>query len=111
MSKRGNQSPSDTDFLAELVLWQNDPELAEKIYDLAHQGNRDAQYALGLIYAEGRGIREDPVQAYYWLSKAIEQGDQDAETLRQIVQQSMSFEEIRQADLKLANGQMHQGPL
>jgi TPR repeat protein len=107
MSKRGKQCPSGTDFLADLVLWQNSPELAERIYDLAHQGNRDAQYALGLIYAEGRGIKEDPVQAYYWLSKAIAQGDLDAETLREIVQQSMSFEEIREADLKLANGHIH----
>ncbi|MEJ2142944.1 MAG: sel1 repeat family protein [Gammaproteobacteria bacterium] len=107
MTKRRKATPSNTDFLAELVLWQNNPEQAEIISQLAHQGNRDAQYALGLIYAEGRGIEEDQVQAYYWLSKAMAQGDQDAETLRQIVQQSMSFDEIRQADHKLAYGHTH----
>lgn len=107
MAKRSKTGTSNADFLADLVLWQNNPDLAERISELAYQGNRDAQYALGLIYAEGRGIEEDPVQAYYWLSKAMEQGDKDAETLRHIVQQSMSFEQIQQADQHLARAHLH----
>ncbi len=33
----------------------------------AEQGDAEAQYNLGLIYATGIGVREDHVQAYKWL--------------------------------------------
>lgn len=92
----------DNDFLAQLVLWRNDPEQAEQIRHLAHTGQRDAQYALGLLYAEGRGLQQDEVRAYIWLTRAIGQGDQDARLLREIVQQSMTFEQIELAESRLS---------
>lgn len=68
-----------------LGLLRNDPELAARLIAEAEAGDMDAQYAAGLIYAEGRGVPLDPVQAYYWLTRAIEQGDADAELLRRHV--------------------------
>lgn len=73
-----------------LVLLRNDPEMAARLIAEAEQGDMDAQYAAGLIYAEGRGVEPDPVQAYFWLTRAVEQGDSDAETLRRIVASQMS---------------------
>ncbi|WP_455202149.1 hypothetical protein [Kaarinaea lacus] len=44
-------------YLAELALYRNDPEFARAIEENALQGDKNAQYALGLIYAEGRRYR------------------------------------------------------
>ncbi|MCK7580270.1 MAG: hypothetical protein MZV65_34600 [Chromatiales bacterium] len=74
--------PTRNDFLRELVLLRHDLELAERVRAEAFSGNADAQYVLGLIFAEGRGVDEDPVEAYAWLSLAVLQGDRDAATLR-----------------------------
>lgn len=95
----------DETFLRQMVLWTNDPELVVSIRHKAEQGNVDAQYALGLAYAEGRGIEPDNVQAYMWLSLAVEQGDEDAKTLRYIVAEHMTREDVRQAESAAADFQ------
>ena len=74
-----------TDFLSDLVLLRNDPTLVEAIEVEALNGNPHAQYAMGLIYAEGRGVALDRAQAYAWLTLAVMQGDREAEVLRNIV--------------------------
>ena len=88
----------DDDFLPELVLWRNDPEHAEEVREQAEGGNVHAQYALGLMYAEGRGVKQDEVQAYVWLSRAAAQGDQDAVTIRYILLSHMNPGQIAAAD-------------
>ena len=85
------------DFLSRLILWNNDPEHAEKVREKAEAGIVDAQYALGLMYAEGRGLKQDEVQAYVWLSRAMEQGDQDAATLRYALLSHMEPRQISAA--------------
>lgn len=65
--------------LSGLNLLRNDPDKAAELIAQAERGDMDAQYAAGLIYAEGRGVAIDLVQAYYWLTSAIAQGDSDAE--------------------------------
>ena len=80
--------------LSGLSLWRNDPALAAKLVEQASQGDMDAQYAAGLIYAEGRGVAVDLVQAYYWLTLAAEQGDADAVQLRQHIGAGMSDAEF-----------------
>lgn len=82
------------DFLRDLILLRNDPQLAERVLQQARAGNVDAQYAMGLICAEGRGIPLDLVKAYAWLTLAVLQGDRDAETLRNIVGAQMSDAEF-----------------
>ena len=88
----------DSVFLSRLVLWNNDPGLIEEIFPHARAGSVTAQYAFGLIYAEGRGVEQDNKQAYLWLSRAYENGDTDAELLLSIVKQSMTFADIEAAD-------------
>ena len=83
--------------LSVLGLLRNDPEAAARLIAEADRGDMDAQYAAGLIYAEGRGVEPDLVQAYFWLSLAIAQGDQDAEMLRRHVAKDMNDAEFEQA--------------
>lgn len=84
----------ETDFLNELVLFRNDPELVGKVEPYALGGNPHAQYALGLIYAEGRGVDVDLAASYAWLTLAVLQGDRDAQTLRNIVGVDLTDEEF-----------------
>lgn len=83
--------------LSGLNLLRNDPEAAARLIAEADRGDVDAQYAAGLIYAEGRGVEIDLVQAFYWLTQAIEQGDEDAELLRRHVAIEMGDEEFARA--------------
>ena len=56
------------------------PREAVKLYRrAARQGNRDAQYNLGLIYEEGRGVPENRRLSFRWYLKAAERGDVDAQ--------------------------------
>jgi uncharacterized protein len=87
----------DNSYLKDLILLRNDPSKVGPVRAAAERGEVDAQYALGLIYAEGRGVAIDLAQAHYWLSLAIEQGDRDAELLRNIVGSQMSDEEYAAA--------------
>ncbi len=83
--------------LSALGLLRNDPEIAARLIAEAERGDMDAQYAAGLIYAEGRGVEPDPVQAYFWLTCAIAQGDRDAELLRRQVAKDMDDEAFARA--------------
>lgn len=86
-----------TELLRHLILLRHDPELAEALRVEAMKGDRDAQYGLGLVYAEGRGVEQDAVEAYAWLSVAILGGDPDAAILRDIVCREMSGAEVEAA--------------
>ena len=46
---------------------------------LAEQGNPQAQYTLGYIYAEGEGVPKDDGEAAKWYCKAAKQGNADAQ--------------------------------
>jgi TPR repeat protein len=46
---------------------------------LADQGNALAQFNLGLLYHEGRGVSQDYAQAVTWFRKAADQGDAEAQ--------------------------------
>lgn len=45
----------------------------------AEQGDTEAQYDLGLMYANGEGVARDDEQAVRWFRSAAEQGDADAQ--------------------------------
>ncbi len=59
---------------------ENDPELAAGwFYRAAEQGYADAQFNLGLMYANGEGIAQDMHEAVDLFKKAAEQGHIDAQ--------------------------------
>jgi TPR repeat protein len=74
-----------TDFLGDLILLRNDPAVAQTVRAEAMNGNPHAQYAMGLICAEGRGVALDHSLSYAWLTLAVMQGDRDAEALRNVI--------------------------
>lgn len=86
------------ELLSRLVLLRHDPQLVAQLQEQAEAGDPDAQYALGLVYAEGRGVDEDRIAAYVWLSRAMAQGDEDARDLRYIILQTMTTAEIAEAE-------------
>ena len=94
--------------LAALTLLQNDPEVAEEFLQAATQGDVDAQYGMGLIYAEGRGVDQDKVKSFYWLTCAIEQGDSAAAVLRKVVAAGMSAEQSVRAGLLMQEARLVQ---
>lgn len=58
----------------------NDPELAAGwFFRAAEQGFADAQFNLGLMYANGEGVEKDMTQAVELFKKAAEQGHVDAQ--------------------------------
>lgn len=97
-----------TELLRHLILLRHDPDLVEALRVEALKGDRDAQYGLGLVYAEGRGVEADAVEAFAWLSVALLSGDPDAAALREVVAQDMTAAEVR---LALARAAAYVGSL
>jgi len=57
---------------------------------LAAQGYANAQFNLGLMYAEGQVVPRDYQQAYFWWLLAGTQGDKDAAKFRDLVERDFS---------------------
>ncbi len=74
---------------------------SEFFLPLAHQGNAAAQESLGAMYASGRGVPQDYVRAYLWVSRALVQAEGEvAERRRQMLdalEAKMTPSEIAQA--------------
>jgi len=96
--------------LRSLSLLRNDPVAAQNLLRQAESGDVDAQYAAGLIYAEGRGVEQNDALSYFWLSLAHQQGDEDADILRMVVAVNMSDEDYQCAKQMLEkhrSGEFH----
>jgi TPR repeat protein len=85
------------DLMQRLMLLRHDPELVAELRAEAMKGDTDAQYGLGIVYAEGRGVEQDEIEAYAWLCVAMLQGDPEAENLRDVVMHSLSPEQTHEA--------------
>lgn len=51
----------------------------ESFRTIAEQGHARAQYNLGVMYGEGKGVPQDDVEAVRWYQQAAEQGHADAQ--------------------------------
>lgn len=54
---------------------------------LAEQGDANAQYSLGVMYANGRGVPQDYAEALKWYRLAAEQGDVNAQNNLGVIHQ------------------------
>jgi len=63
----------------------------------ATQGNAQAQSNLGVAFNMGRGVPQDPIKAYAWLSMAVTAGDSMAATNRDVVVRKLSPQQLEQA--------------
>ena len=61
------------------AAWADDVSNFKKMLQAAEQGNADAQFNLGVMYDNGRGVRQDYAQAMQWYRQAAEQGDAHAQ--------------------------------
>ena len=61
------------------AVWAEDVSYFKEMLQAAEQGNVAAQYNLGVMYANGQGVRQDYAQAVQWYRKVAEQGDAEAQ--------------------------------
>ena|SRR3990170_4178951 len=60
--------------LLELRRQPTEDERITQCRKAADQGDAEAQYSLGIAYAEGRGVPQDSAEALKWLREAADQG-------------------------------------
>jgi TPR repeat protein len=101
---------SDNSYLKDFILLRHDPSKVGLVREAAQRGEVDAQYTLGLIYAEGRGVEIGLALAHFWLSLAVAQGDRDADQLRNIVGSQMTDAEYETSKRLRAVGLTHGRP-
>ena len=69
-----------------------------KLYRLsAEQGDAQAQYDLGLMYEQGKGIRKDYALAHMWWNICGSSGDKGCVENRNKVEKEMSESQIQKA--------------
>ncbi|MGV3740596.1 MAG: tetratricopeptide repeat protein [Gammaproteobacteria bacterium] len=51
----------------------------------AEKGSPEAQYAVGYMYYYGQGVIENRQKAWYWITKAAQNGNQDAQRAMRIL--------------------------
>ncbi len=77
-------------------------EAASRIRPLAEAGDDRAQYWLGIMYFEGKGVPQDDVRAYLWFGLAAEQGNRAAGIGRDAIVPRMSAARLAEAERLLA---------
>ena len=65
--------------------------------ELAAQGDANAQYNLGMMYAFGQGVIQDNVYAHMWWDFAATSGDADAASYRDFLAKEMTSADISKA--------------
>ncbi|MBA3016507.1 MAG: hypothetical protein KKD63_04775 [Proteobacteria bacterium] len=68
-----------------------------EIREAASQGDADAQYLLGMSYAEGQDISKDEINAYAWSSLAAMQGVEAAAKHRDNIAGNFSIKQLHEA--------------
>ena len=81
----------------EYELKQDLKEAAKWYRKAAEQGIADAQFRLGVAYANGEGVLEDTLAAYAWYNIAAANGDDSAKGLKDIITKEMTPEQIAEA--------------
>jgi peptidoglycan hydrolase-like protein with peptidoglycan-binding domain len=69
----------------------------------AHAGNSLAQYMMGRLYAEGRGVDEDKLTAYMWYDLSASNGNNRAIAARDAIAAAMGADEIDEAQQMAAD--------
>jgi len=63
------------------LLHKFDKSTIPEIEQAAEAGDAEAQFKLGALYANGKGVKQDSKVAAQWLRKAAKQGNSPAQTL------------------------------
>lgn len=73
-------------------------------FPLAQYGIRRAEFFIGGLLMEGRGVETDNVRAYYWLKRAATKGYAAAQPLFVELTSRMSADEMKRAEELIASG-------
>ena len=63
----------------------------------AEQGHDDAQYNLGGMYLNGKGVPQDYIQAHMWSSLAAAKGNENGRINRDIIAKKMTLAQMAEA--------------
>jgi hypothetical protein len=69
----------------------------------AGQGLAKAQYALGTLYVQGRGVSKDMVEGYKWIRVSGPATDDHVRAVLKTLSRSMTPEEIERAEQAARN--------
>lgn len=64
---------------------------------VADQGNPDAQFMLGYMYASGKGVLQDYIRAHMWFNLSASQGNERAMESRDKIAKAMTPQQIAEA--------------
>ena len=76
----------------------NDAESLALLRKAADQGNVKAQFALGEMFAAGRGVPQSNFQSYVWFARAARAGYADAKARQEQVKATLQPAEIQHAE-------------
>lgn len=92
-----SRGASDLEEGGKLFSNQDFAKAAESFRKAAVQGNTKAQSALGTMYADGKGVPQDYVEAHMWFSIAAANGAKEGGKLRETVEKAMTPAKIAEA--------------
>lgn len=81
-------------YLLGLVDGSNPEKLVEMLRNAAERGDEDAQLMLGALFADGRIVPKDLVQARVFLDMASRQGSKEANELIPVLERQMAPREV-----------------
>ncbi len=83
---------------AQNAVENDDFEQAFTLYNQAAQwGHKGAQYVLGELYIQGKGVARDPVAGYAWLEVAAESPDREFRKARSAAGKKLTDEQRQKA--------------
>ena len=95
----GRNTLDETLLKAQNAIQAQQYEEAFALYQTAAQwGHKGAQYVLGELYSQGKGVAQDPVTGYAWLQVAAESPDRDIRKARTAAGKKLSTEQKAEAD-------------
>jgi TPR repeat protein len=80
------------------------------LHRAALQGDRSAQYYLGVVTAQGKGTPKDMIESFAWIEIAAERGEPDADAVLQSVKAKLGDAEIEKAVARTAELKAKLGP-
>ncbi len=69
----------------------------------ARRGNHEAQFALGRMYEQGKGVARDPIEAYAWYRRAAAGGNAQARQALKRLRSTLSDDEFGAAERRARN--------
>ncbi len=75
---------------------------AELLRGAAQAGDSEAQFALALLYLLGRGVTQNLGEAFRLFGLALDAGDEQAATFRDMAAEQLAREQINQQKMKEA---------